>query len=358
MEKLGALPKYKQIIDYIQQKIDSGELQPEDRLPTEAELMRQFEVSKIVVSNALTRLALDERVYRIPGKGTFVASVSTNKPQEPSQQRRRRIALLQPDLGSSYSMQLTNQTMAYAMSRNLICMLFPTTHGSPFNENIVIDMALETEVDGILFFPCNEGIYSQGILHVIEREFPLVLLDRTLTGFELSCVQTDNRLAGRQATERLTEKGHRRIAFLAYGSMELLPVLHRFNGYMDEMSRCGCPVDPSWVITDLEKDTERQEALFRLVHDREVTAFFCVGGPVNNVLSEALAKEGLVCPQDVSIVSIDRLKGDYTHYLQNTQALASNAVDLLLEQIEKGPQPAKQVLIPPIFVERNSIRSV
>ncbi len=348
MKPTETLPKYKQIIDYIQQKIDSGELKPEDRLPTEAELMHQFDVSKIVVSNALTRMALDQKVYRIPGKGTFVSARST-VPAKQSTHRRRRIALIQPDLGSSYSIQLTNHVLAVAASRDLICTQFPPTHGSPQEENAVIDMVMEMEMDGLLFFPCNEGIYSQGLLRLIDQKFPLVLLDRTLSGFDLSCVQTDNRLAGRLATERLTEQGHSRIAFLSYGPMELLPILHRFNGYMEEMSRCGFPVNPDWVITNLENNEKGREQLLRLVKNREVSAFFCVGGPVDVFLSEALQKEGLSCPKDVAAISIDRLKSNYTHYTQDTRSLASHAFDLLLRQIEEGPQPPEHILVPPIF---------
>ncbi|WP_227013871.1 GntR family transcriptional regulator [Paenibacillus psychroresistens] len=69
---MGKLPLYKQIQQIIREKIESAELRPNDRVPSEQEFMEQFNVSKMTVKNALTELADEGLVVRIQGKGTFV----------------------------------------------------------------------------------------------------------------------------------------------------------------------------------------------------------------------------------------------------------------------------------------------
>ena len=67
-------PMYKQIIDILSRKMDEGELKPGDRIPSEAELMQTYHVSRITVRSAINELEEDGMVVRSRGKGTFVAS--------------------------------------------------------------------------------------------------------------------------------------------------------------------------------------------------------------------------------------------------------------------------------------------
>jgi GntR family transcriptional regulator len=67
------LPRYQRIRHIIRHQILSGELSPGDRLPSEIELARQYRVSRITSSQALSALASEGLVVRQQGKGTFVS---------------------------------------------------------------------------------------------------------------------------------------------------------------------------------------------------------------------------------------------------------------------------------------------
>ena len=47
------VPMYKQVLDIMNEQISSGELKPGDKLPSEAELMRLFGVSRITIRSAI-----------------------------------------------------------------------------------------------------------------------------------------------------------------------------------------------------------------------------------------------------------------------------------------------------------------
>lgn len=68
-----AEPRYKQVKSHVLRMIQDGQLQPNDRVPSENELVDQLGVSRMTVNRALRELAEDGYVVRLAGVGTFVA---------------------------------------------------------------------------------------------------------------------------------------------------------------------------------------------------------------------------------------------------------------------------------------------
>jgi GntR family transcriptional regulator len=66
-------PMYRYIADDLRAKISSGELAPNDKLPTEGELSEQYEASRNTVREAIRRLTDEGLLESRPGQGTFVA---------------------------------------------------------------------------------------------------------------------------------------------------------------------------------------------------------------------------------------------------------------------------------------------
>ena len=69
----SAIPMYKQVLNIIKNRIDSGELKPGDKLPPETTLLKEFDVSRITIRSAIMELVEDGTLIRSQGKGTFVA---------------------------------------------------------------------------------------------------------------------------------------------------------------------------------------------------------------------------------------------------------------------------------------------
>jgi GntR family transcriptional regulator len=76
IDRRSPVPLYFQLERALEQQITSGRWQPGDRLPSEPTLTEDFQVSRSVVRQALTRLEQDGLLRRVKGRGTFVAESS------------------------------------------------------------------------------------------------------------------------------------------------------------------------------------------------------------------------------------------------------------------------------------------
>lgn len=66
-------PAYRRIKQFILDQVGSGALTEGDRVPSEAELLHQFHVSRMTVHRALRELTAEKVLRRVQGLGTFVA---------------------------------------------------------------------------------------------------------------------------------------------------------------------------------------------------------------------------------------------------------------------------------------------
>ncbi|HAB02297.1 MAG TPA: GntR family transcriptional regulator [Pseudomonas sp.] len=67
------VPLYTQLKDLLRERILDGSYAPHSRMPSESELGKAFAVSRITVRQALGDLQKEGLIFKIHGKGTFVA---------------------------------------------------------------------------------------------------------------------------------------------------------------------------------------------------------------------------------------------------------------------------------------------
>lgn len=80
---------YKQVYESLREAIAQGTYPVGDKLPSEAELSKRFDVSPITVKRALELLRTDGMIMRRPRIGTVVTS-STPRPLAPGRTPRTR----------------------------------------------------------------------------------------------------------------------------------------------------------------------------------------------------------------------------------------------------------------------------
>jgi GntR family transcriptional regulator, N-acetylglucosamine utilization regulator len=73
IDRQARLSLYQQLYEILHEQILLGRVKPGDQLPTENELIEQYQVSRITVRRVLNMLVQDGLIYRQAGRGSFVA---------------------------------------------------------------------------------------------------------------------------------------------------------------------------------------------------------------------------------------------------------------------------------------------
>ncbi|MBX9973642.1 GntR family transcriptional regulator [Cytobacillus firmus] len=74
LDRNNSAPLYEQLKNVIKKKIHSGELKPDEQIPSERELVEKYQVSRITVRQAINLAEQEGLVRRVHGVGTFVAA--------------------------------------------------------------------------------------------------------------------------------------------------------------------------------------------------------------------------------------------------------------------------------------------
>lgn len=73
IEKSNSTPLYLQLKNKIKREIRTGILKPGDKLPSETQLQKEYNMSRVTVRNAMEELTVEGYIIKVQGKGSFVA---------------------------------------------------------------------------------------------------------------------------------------------------------------------------------------------------------------------------------------------------------------------------------------------
>jgi len=114
--------KYQQIADRLRDQIDTGALQPGERLPSEPDLVQQFDASRNTVRLALALLTNQGLVVTRQGLGTFV-----NEPARPFTALLSKVTTQPPVDGMSTVLPEVSRDDAEAETSRLIVEKYPAS---------------------------------------------------------------------------------------------------------------------------------------------------------------------------------------------------------------------------------------
>lgn len=355
---------YERISTHVLEEIRSGALRPGDRVASEMELAAQFEVSRITSKRALEVLREAGLIERIRGKGSFVVKrlpdlegVTTLKgPLRSTRRNHGTIALLIPDVSEAYGLELL-QSIEERCAEAGANLLVRRTRGRQADEEQAVESLVASgEVDGLIVFPVHGDFYNASLLRQVLDGFPIVLVDRHLSGIPVSAVHTDNVAASRALTERLLERGHRHIAFVSPPPLNTSSIEERLEGFRaafaeresgeyqaHQLTELRSTLPGSFTPESVRSDLELIRA-FRSRHP-EVTAFIACEYNLARMLDRAFGRATNL------VISCFDSPGDpiagppFLHVRQNQREMGSQAVDLLLAQL-RGESVPKLSLVP------------
>ncbi|MGW6196449.1 GntR family transcriptional regulator [Kribbella sp. NPDC055110] len=340
---------YERICAHVLEQLRRGALRPGDRVPSEMELAAQFAVSRITSKRALEVLREAGLVERIRGKGTFVVRrlpdlTDLTLPLRSNPRRdARSIAYIVPSMSEAFGLDLLN-TIEERCAENGAHLVVRRTHGRQTDEEKAVDSLVAT-VDGLIVFPVYGDFYNASLLRQVLDGFPVVLVDRHLSGIPVSAVLTDNVAAARALTERLLDQGHEHIAFVSPPPVNTSSIEDRLEGFRSAFAERGQPHELINLRSTLPGSTSTESVradmdAIRVFRDQrpEVTAYFACEYNLARMVDRALGggDHVVACFDSPG----DSIGGPpYLHVRQNQTEMGRRAVDLLLAQLRSEQVP-------------------
>lgn len=218
-------------------------------------------------------------------------------------------------------------------------------------------------VDGfiVLYSRKNDIIIDylceHGLLYVIVGK-PSDLASQTI------CVDNDNLLASREATDYLYALGHRRIGFLG-GKIEYMHATDRRDGYQLSLLLHGLPVSNTCCIEMEGIHSSNNQALMELLRSPDrPTAFVVSDDMLALALERVCSQIGLSIPDDISIIAFNNsfyaqlAASQLTVVDINSYCLGREAANQLLNHTENPNLSATKIIVPHTIVERSSCKRI
>ncbi|MDL2221507.1 LacI family transcriptional regulator [Parabacteroides sp. OttesenSCG-928-N08] len=212
-----------------------------------------------------------------------------------------------------------------------------------------INLFQNRQVDGFIIIP-TEGSQQQ-INTLIDKNIPLVLLDRYFPFVDASHVIIDNYKASLEATKLLIEQGCKRIALVTYKNV-LPHILERKSGFMDAMAYAG--LSDSQQIQEIRYThiaDDMNNCIRELIDSpTPIEAILFSTNTISQLGIKALLKQGIVPQEDIKIACFDKNEAfDFmpVHIpcvMQPVAELGMNAVETLIQAIENRKKGVKEIV--------------
>jgi LacI family transcriptional regulator len=238
-------------------------------------------------------------------------------------------------------------------------LLIVNTDNDPDLEDRLIASLRSRSVDGLILATARLG---HPLLRVpAEVGFPVVLANRRTEGPPFPSVTADDASGIHAAVAHLVELGHHRIAHIA-GPQDTSTGLGRLRAFRSAMQEHGLPVDAALIRrTSAWLENEGARALSDLLDaGRPFSAVFAGNDMLALGCYDVLAERGLRCPEDLSVVGfndmplVDKLQPGLTTVHIPHYDIGWEAGRMMLDQLTRGDQQAKAVLMPVSLAVRHS----
>ncbi|MBT8446151.1 MAG: LacI family DNA-binding transcriptional regulator [Gammaproteobacteria bacterium] len=268
------------------------------------------------------------------------------------------VGLLYDNPSASYIIDVQSGVLETCRERGYELLIYPCDTGNPDLAQEVVTLVRHAHLDGLILTPPVAD--SMPLLNSLrELGTPLV---RIAPGDEEDVersIVTNDREASRAMTDYLASLGHERIGFII-GNPAHKAVLSRYEGFLDALRSLGREPDDRLVEHGDNSFASGVDCGRRLLAvDPPPTAIFASNDDMAAGVMKAAHELGLAIPAQLSVAGFDdiplaaQIWPGLTTIRQPIQAMASRAMELLLAQVNQGPQDIERA-IPSRLVTRES----
>ncbi|WP_312096413.1 GntR family transcriptional regulator [Niallia sp.] len=305
---MGRHSKKLMVVEAVKDWVINGRVKPGERIYSEYELSKLFDVSRHTVRLAIGELVDDGWLYREPGVGTFCGEPFASKKGK-NRTNGKNIGVMTTYISDYITPSIIRGMESYLTDRGysltVVC-----TENDHAKERLCIRNLLDLKMDGLILEPTKSSQFNPNMdyyLELEERNIPYVMINQFYSQLSPFHLIMDDVKGGYIAAEHLIQLGHERI--LGIFNSDDLQGVHRMKGFLQAMRTGKLPIVPELVVTfttEQFNDDFEERLLNTLTNKKNTpTAIVCYNDLVAAAVQKVLQKLNLCIPEDVSLISFD-----------------------------------------------------
>lgn len=336
MDGMRADAKYKVVKDTIKTWILQGKVKPGEKIYSENELMKIFEVSRHTVRRAVGDLVHEGWLYREQGSGTYCTHRFKKMKHRGSE---KNIGVITTYISEYIFPSIIRGIESY-LSEKGYSLIVASTDNDIEKEKQCLENMLSRNIDGLIVEPTKSASDNPNLnyyLNLEQNEIPYLMINQFYQSISPPHIILDDEHGGYIATEHLIKLGHKRL--LGLFKNDDLQGVNRMKGFFRAIREHHLPFFSDMVITYTtenrdEKTVDEVRALLR--SPNRPTGIVCYNDEIAlNVLHVTRELE-LKVPEDLSIVGYDD-----SHLTEATEVKLTSVTH---PKMDMGIQAAKWIV--------------
>ncbi|MBE6600762.1 MAG: LacI family transcriptional regulator [Ruminococcaceae bacterium] len=258
------------------------------------------------------------------------------------------VAVIIPDIKNPYFSVILKCMEKIFFAAGYTIALFNTDESADL-ERDAINACLGRNIDGIIITPTQKS--AQNLAYLRQASVPYVLLGRHFEGDSDNYVGHDDIAAGYNATRHLLELGHKNIAFFN-ADQNIICSNERLHGYKTALKEANVLYDADSVIHLSPTAKEAETSIIAKFFDEHpsCTAVVAFNDLIAFLTAKYLKNIGKCVPEDISVVGVDNILGEFPFPFQLTsvdlsiQDIAFEAAQLLITLLNSKNRPEPQYI--------------
>lgn len=359
---MAKVSKYQQVVEWVKNRIRTGELCAGDKLESENELSVLFGISRQTIRHALELLVQEDILDRVQGSGTYVKEMKASA--EEKLELSKTVTIISTYVDGYIFPRILQSMVKVLEDAGYSVQIMFTNNCLETERRLLLRLLEEKSRNPLIVEPVMSGIPNPNCKYyrrLKARGIPILFFHSYYPDLDIPHISMNDEMVGRIATEYLISHGHTKIAGIFKSDDG--QGHRRYKGYLKALIHAGIAIREEricWIDTG---DVKHFSDIAKKVGQRltDCTACVCYNDEVAHELTKLQQNGTLVLPEDFSVIGVDnsdlaRLNAvPLTSVAHPMEALGQKAAEGILRLIQ-NPDASVTYEFPINIEERDSVR--
>lgn len=353
--------KYETVKQTLRNEIIDGKYKINEKLPTESELMKRFDVSRYTIRRAVGDLENEHYIYRIQGGGTFVQDWQRDWS---TTEKNKIIGVISTHMADYIFPSIISGIDEVIVDQGYSLIVGNTLNNHDRERQTILNM-LDLKIAGLIIEPTESALPNPNLdlyRQLQNYHIPTILFHSTYPGFSFPTLLTKDLEAEAELVKYLFSLGHSNI--LGVFQINDQQGVDRMNGMIKAYQEERIPTTKSDFIMYQSSDSYFdiiKKIELTLKGNPSITAIACYNDALATRIISHLHSLGYRVPDDISVVGFDNYEMAQIIHPKLTTAnhpkrlLGEDAGKMILKMIN-GDQVESKLYTPEI-IKRDSVTS-